>query len=86
MPMKLMKLQMILIFQRDLTPRTYVLHKIAIALKFMPCINQKLHPSYQTVLNYVLHKLKISGRSSPDKYHVDCAKKEERSSSKLAWI
>ena len=41
-------------FQRDLTPRIYVLHKITIALKFMSYINQKLRPSYQTALNLCL--------------------------------
>ena len=40
--------------QHDLTPRIYVLHKITIALKFMCYINQKLRPSYQTVLNLCL--------------------------------
>ena len=52
-------------FQRDLTPRIYVLHKITIALKFMSYINQKLRPSYQTALN--LHILKISGRSAGER-------------------
>ena len=37
--------------QHDLTPRTYVLHKITIVLKIMSHINQKLRLSYQTVLN-----------------------------------
>ena len=53
------------IFQHDLTPRIYVLHKIATALKFMSYINQKLRPSYQTGLN--LHILKISGRSERER-------------------
>ena len=43
-----------LVFQHDLTPRIYVLHKITIALKFMSYINQKLRPSYQTALNLCL--------------------------------
>ena len=37
-------------FQHNLTPRI-VLHKIAIALKFMLYINQKFRPSFQTMLN-----------------------------------
>ena len=41
------------VFQHDLTPRIYVLHKITIALKFMSYINQKLRPSYQTALNFM---------------------------------
>ena len=53
--------------QHDLTPRIYVLHKITIALKFMSYINQKLRPSYQTALNFVLHKLKFSGRSARER-------------------
>ena len=53
------------VFQHDLTPRIYVLHKITIALKFMSYINQKLRPSYQTALN--LQILKISGRSARER-------------------
>ena len=44
----------IFLFQHDLTPWIYALHKITIALKFISCINQKLQPSYQTVLNLCL--------------------------------
>ena len=48
--------------QHDLTPRIYVLHKITIALKFMSCINQKLRPSYKTVLNLCLTQIENFGR------------------------
>lgn len=48
--------------QHDLTPITYVLCKIKIALKFMSCINQKLRPSYKTVLNLCLTQIENFGK------------------------
>ena len=49
--------------QHDLTPRIYVLHKITIALKFMSYINQ-VAAKLSNRVKFVLHKLKISGRSA----------------------